>query len=159
MPLMLALLLAAQTTPVAPIVKGTGLPPPGTEESQVMIPVDAIFAAIAARDSTAFLAQVRPDGGATVATENPDGTRSVTHRSWSEVAARFAPGPERFEERLIDPAVEVDGDIAMVWGRYNFLIDGKLHHCGYDHFDLVREGGRWKVQNLSWSSRTLGCGA
>jgi len=26
-----------------------------------------------------------------------------------------------------------------------------------DHFDLVRENGAWKVQNVTWSSRTTGC--
>src|SRR3546814_10786446 len=38
------------------------------------------------------------------------------------------------------PAVEIDGDIAMVWAPYTFLLDGKPHHCGIDHFDLIREG-------------------
>ncbi|MFX8926085.1 hypothetical protein ABTN20_19705, partial [Acinetobacter baumannii] len=65
---------------------------------------------------------------------------------------------ERYEERLSDPAIEIDGGIAMVWGRCTFLIDGKVHHCGYDHFDLVRDGGTWAIQNLTWSSRTTGCG-
>jgi len=26
-----------------------------------------------------------------------------------------------------------------------------------DHFDLIRENGAWKVQNITWSSRTTGC--
>jgi len=35
------LLLAAQVTPVQPIVKGTALPPPGSDEAGVMTPVNA----------------------------------------------------------------------------------------------------------------------
>lgn len=157
MPLILALLLAAQTTPVAPIVKGTGLPPPGTDEAQVMAPVSALLAGIAARDATAIGQSLRADATATAVAEKPDGTRTVTHSTREQLLARFAPGPERFEERLADPAIEVDGDIAMVWSPYTFRIDGTLHHCGTDHFDLVREGGSWKIQNLTWSSRTTGC--
>jgi hypothetical protein len=155
----LPLLLLAQITPVQPMPKGTGLPPPANEEAGVMAPVNALFAGIAARDGQAIAAQLLPDGGATVAAVKPDGTRSITHLTWPELTARFKPGPERFEERLSDPAIEVDGDIAMVWGQYSFLIDGKVHHCGVDHFDLVRESGTWKIQNATWSSRTTDCGA
>ncbi|RUN78233.1 DUF4440 domain-containing protein [Sphingomonas sp. TF3] len=160
MPLIFALALAAQmspmTTPVQPLPKGTGLPPPATEEAQVMAPVTALLNGIAARDATAIGEALRPDATATIATEQA-GASTITHKTRAELLARFTPGPERFQERLSDPAIEIDGDIAMVWGPYTFLIDGKVHHCGYDHFDLVRESGRWKIQNLTWSSRTTGC--
>jgi hypothetical protein len=152
------LLLAAQITPVQPIVKGTALPPPGSEEAGVMVPVSGLLAAIAARDGQAMAKYLRADGNATMATEKPDGTRTVTHISATDLMARFAPGPEKYDERLTDPAIEVDGDIAMVWSPYTFAIDGKVHHCGVDHFSLVREAGSWKIANLSWSSRTTGCG-
>jgi hypothetical protein len=151
------LLLAAQITPVQPIVKGTALPPPGSEEAGAMAPVNGLLAAIAARDGQAMAKYLRPDGAATVATEKPDGTRTVTHISASDLTAHFTPGTERDEERLTDPAIEIDGDIAMVWSPYTFSINGKVHHCGVDHFSLVRENGGWKIANLSWSSRTTGC--
>ena len=157
--ILLSLLLAAgQITPVQPIVKGTGLPPAAmTEEAGVMVPIDALLVALAARDGQAILAQVRPDGSATVAEEKPDGTRSVRRTSWPDFAASIKPGPERYAERLTDPAVDIDGDIAMVWSPYVFTIDGKVSHCGTDHFDMVREAGRWKIANLTWSKRTTGC--
>ncbi len=151
------LLLAAQITPVQPIVKGTALPPPASEEAGVMVPVNGLLAGIAARDGQAMAKYLRPDGNATVATEKPDGTRTVTHISAADLLARFTPGPEKYDERLTDPAIEIDGDIAMVWSPYTFAIDGKVHHCGVDHFSLVREAGSWKIANLSWSSRTTGC--
>ena len=74
-----------------------------------------------------------------------------------ELAGSMTPGAERYEERLISPAVEIDGDIAMIWGHYVFLIDGNRRHCGTDHFDLVRKDGGWKIVNATWSSRTTGC--
>ena len=151
----LALMLAAgQANPLPP---GNALPPPGTEEAAVLAPVNALFAALAARDGRAIAGSIRPEGSVTVATEKDDGTRSIRHLTLAEFAAGLKPGAERFEERLIGPAIEIDGDIAMVWGRYDFLIDGKVHHCGVDHFGLVREEGAWKVASLAWSSRTRGC--
>ncbi|WP_375421862.1 DUF4440 domain-containing protein [uncultured Sphingomonas sp.] len=155
-PILLA--LALQVTPVAPIVKGTALPPPVSEESAPLAVVDALFRGIAARDAAAIGATMRTDATATVANEKPDGTRTISHMSRETMLANFKPGPERFEERMYNPAVEIDGDIAMIWGRYDFLLNGKVVHCGYDHFDLVRENGSWKIQNITWSSRTTGCG-
>lgn len=157
MPLPLLLPLLLQVTPLQPMPKGTGLPPPQTEEAQVMRPVTALFAGIAARDARAIGDTLRADADATIASETADGKRAIVHMTREQLLARFTPGAEKFEERLYDPAIEIDGDIAYVWGRYNFYIDGRLHHCGYDHFDLVREGGSWKIQNLTWSDRTTGC--
>lgn len=152
--LLLALLAQSASHPLPP---AGPVPPPGVEEQSVMQPVNALFAGIAARDAAAMSAQILAGGSATSVTERPDGTRIVERRPWSEVLAHFQPGPEKFEERLADPAIESDGDVAMVWGNYVFLIDGKVHHCGVDHFDLVRENGAWKIANVSWSVRTRGC--
>ncbi|WBH17270.1 nuclear transport factor 2 family protein [Sphingomonas radiodurans] len=156
--MILPLLLALQTTPVAPIERGTALPPPASEEGQVLAPVQRLFDALAARNPQAILAEVRPDGRATAVDEKPDGTRAITTNDWPSFAQRLAtPGP-RLNERLTGtPAVEIDGDIAMVWSGYTFTIDGKLSHCGTDHVGLIRENNRWKILNLTWTKRTTGC--
>ena len=155
--ILLPVLLALQTTPVAPIVKGTALPPPASEEAAVLAPINGLFAAIAARDGQAALPFVRAEGRATAAGNKPDGTPMVNSRSWADFAAALKPGAERFEERMPSPAIEVDGDIAMAWGDYVFLVDGKVVHCGVNHLDLVRENDAWKVLNVTWSRRTTGC--
>lgn len=152
--MLLALLLAADA---AKLPKWNPIPLDGTAEAAVLAPINAMFAGLEARDSAAILAQTRPEGGATVASEKPDGTHSIRHLSWADFAAGIKAGPEHYQEKLLDPAVEIDGDIAMVWSRYVFTIDGKVHHCGVDHFDLVRENGTWKLLNVTWSSRTNGC--
>lgn len=155
--ILLPLLLALQTTPAAAIVKGTALPPPASEEAAVLAPIHGLFAAIAARNGAAALPFVRAEGRATAAGTRPDGTPVVNSRSWAEFAAGIKPGPERYEERMPSPAIEVDGDIAMAWGDYVFVVDGKVVHCGVNHFDLVRDNGAWKVLNVTWSRRTAGC--
>ncbi len=124
-----------------------------------MTAINALFAGMAAKSAPAIGAALHADATMTAAAEEPDGSRAISHSTRDQFLARFTPGPERLEERLYDPAIEIDGDIAMVWGRYDFLIDGKIHHCGYDHFDLVREGGQWKILNVTWSQRTTGCAA
>jgi hypothetical protein len=152
LPLLLAAAAGQKTSDKLP--PANPLPPPASEEGQVMMPVNALFDGLARRDPTIILAALRPDATATAVTAD-----KVHRMTATEFAAAIKPGPERYEERLTDPAVEIDGNIAMVWSPYVFLIDGKVHHCGIDHFDLVRENGTWKVANVTWSSRTTDCSA
>lgn len=129
------------------------------DRAAVMAPVEATFAALAAHDGAALLAQTWGMGGATIAAEREDGTRNVRQLTWQQFADAIKPGPEALEEKLGDTIMRVDGDIAVVWGRYTFRIDGKMHHCGMDHFQLTRIEGQWKITNISWTTRTAGCGA
>lgn len=117
--------------------------------------VDQLFGALATRNSAALLAAVVPEGRATSSRMQP--TRGFRSRLWAEFAAGLAGGTERLSERLIDPHVHVEGDIAMIWSRYEFEVDGRFAHCGIDHFDLVRQDGRWRVLNLTWTQQTVGC--
>ena len=158
--MILSLLLAvsAQTSsgklpPAGPI------PAPTADEQSIMQPVNAVFAGIAARDPVALNAQLVPGGSATIVIEQPNGSRTIQRSTWAETVARFQPGPEKFEERLSNPAIESDGSVAVVWGDYLFLIDGKVHHCGTDHFDLIRDNSAWKIANVTFSERATGCPA
>jgi hypothetical protein len=51
------------------------------------------------------------------------------------------------KETMYDPKVVVDGDWAMVWGRYVFWVGGKVSHCGIDQFNLARTESGWKIAN------------
>lgn len=156
---MLSMLLLLQITPMQPMPKGTALPPPAVEEAAVLAPITRLFGAMAAGSADGILAEVRSDGRATGVSEQAGGGSAIGGRSWAEFAAQFrATGGPKLEERLIGaPAIEIDGDIAMVWSAYTFHIDGKFSHCGTDHFDLVRENGAWKLLNITWTKRTEGC--
>lgn len=134
-------------------------PPDGSDERAVLATVDKLLGGINTRDAAAIGATLRAEGGATVITEVESGPATVRYMAWPELLARFQPGPETFDERISSPAVEIDGDLAMVWAPYVFRINGKVHHCGTDHFSLIRENGAWKVANLAWTSRTTGCPA
>jgi hypothetical protein len=154
----LLLALAAQTSsgrlpPAGP------LPAPSSEEQAVLEPINALFAGITAHDAASITALLVPNGSASVVTEGPNGSRAVQRRTWAELVERVRSSPDRMEERLIDPAIESDVSVALVWGNYVFLINGKLDHCGVDHFNLVRDNSGWKIADASWSVRTTGCPA
>lgn len=155
--MILPLPLLLQVTPVPPLPPAN-LPQPDFETAAVLAPMQRLFAGIAAKDTAAILATVRAEGRATAVVTRPDGTAAVRGSTWADFAARIPTAPGTLEERLSgQPAVEVDGEIAMIWAPYVFLVDGKRVHCGTNHLDLVREGGSWRILNVTWTQRTTGC--
>ena len=149
-PLFLA--VSAQALPPA-----TAVPPPESDTAAVLTPINAAFAAFEAGDASAMLRQVYPEGRVTATGSRASGS-GLRQQSWVQFAERLTPG-EAFQERISDPAIEIDGDVAMVWAPFVVRVGGKVSNCGYDHFDLVRENGTWKIMNLTFSSRTTGCPA
>lgn len=154
--LSLLLMLAAQSAS-GKLPPGNALPPqPAGQEQAVLATVQSLLASFEAGDSAAMLRQVYPDGRVTATGTRSSGS-GVRQQSWTQFAARVSPGTP-FKETISDPAVEIDGDAAMVWAPYEVRVGGKVSNCGFDHFDLVRENGVWKVMNLTFSSRVTGCG-
>jgi hypothetical protein len=153
MMILVLLALGAQ----AKLPPAQALPPPGSDESAVLAPVNALLSSFNAGDSAAMLRWVYPDGRVT-ATGVRASSSGLRQESWTQFAQRIKPDAA-FQETISDPAIEVDGDAAMVWAPFVVRVGGKVSNCGFDHFDLVRENGTWKVMNLTFSSRIAGCPA
>src|SRR4051794_37141124 len=78
----------------------------------VLVPINAVFAAFAAGDAAAMLRHVYPDGRVTASGKRPDGASTLRQQTWTQFAERIT--PERsFQERITDPTINIDGDIAM----------------------------------------------
>lgn len=130
--------------------------PSAADKSAILAPVDAALAALETQDSAALLRHVYPDGRVTAVGTTASGSTGLRQSSWTEYAARMKPG-NGFRERITDPRIEIDGDIALVWAPFTIERVGKITACGYDHFDMVRQAGAWKIMNITFSSRTSGC--
>lgn len=147
------LTLAAQTAS-SKLPPAQALPPPTSEEQAVLGSANALLAAFSTGKPAEILRWVYPDGRVTGTGTLPN--RSGLHQeSWTQFTERAA--GSGFQETISDPAVEVDGDAAMVWAPFVVRVDGKVYNCGTDHFDLVRENGAWRTMNLTFSSRVTGC--
>jgi hypothetical protein len=143
---------AAQDLPPA-----KALPPPDGDTAAVLAPINAVFAAFEAGDAAAMLRQVYREGRVT-ATGTRASSSGLRQESWIQFAERLKPG-QGFQERISDPAIEIDGDVAMVWAPFVVRVGGKVSNCGYDLFDLVRDNGTWKIMNVTFSSRITDCPA
>jgi len=56
-----------------------------------------------------------------------------------------------------EPTVMLRGPIAVVWGEYDFWIDGEFSHCGVDSADLVKIDNQWKIANMMWTVEKEDC--
>ena len=128
------------------------------DTTAVLATIEALFAAFESGDGAAILRQVYPDGRVTASGRRGDGTSNLRPQSWAQFAERITP-QRAFQERIANPTVQIDDDIAVVWAPFVVRVAGKVSNCGIDHFDMVRESGVWKVMNLTFSSRTTGCPA
>ncbi|MBD8871583.1 nuclear transport factor 2 family protein [Rhodanobacter sp. DHB23] len=141
-PAVLSLALLA-TTPMLAAAS-----PSATGDAAVLAPVQAFFAAMSRYDQAGMRAQVLPAGMATL----------MRHGKPEQIALgdfvdHVKPGKANIEERIRDPQVRVDDDLAVVWAPYVFLLDGKPHHCGTDVFNLARVDGHWLIAGIADNSR------
>ena len=156
--LLLPRVAAAQTRPTPNLPPANPRTALDADANAVLAPVNALFAAFEAGDAATMLRNVYPDGRVTASGLGGDGASNLRQQSWTQFAERIT--PERaFQERIADPVIDIDGDIALVWAPFVVRVGGKVSNCGVDHFDLVRENGAWRVMNLTFSSRTAGCPA
>jgi hypothetical protein len=119
------------------------------EEQAVLAPVKAMFDGMAKRDAAAIKEPLLP-GGAMVLMRDGKPTQ-MTFDAFADRVGR--PGTTQIEERIHDPLVRIDNDLAMVWAPFEFLIDGKVDHCGTDLFNLVRKDGKWLIASVADTGR------
>ncbi|WP_219918491.1 nuclear transport factor 2 family protein [Rhodanobacter sp. PCA2] len=117
-------------------------------DAAVLAPVRAFFSAMSRYDQAGMRALVLPTGMATLMRQG-----KPVQLALGEFVDHVKPGKARIEERIRDPQVRVDDNIAVVWAPYEFLLDGKPHHCGTDVFNLARVDGRWLIAGIADNSR------
>jgi len=123
---------------------------PAADEKAVLASLQALFDGLAKRDKAAVLAQLLPGGNATLMRDG-----KPVQLSFEALADRLSqPGTATREERIHDPLIRIDDNIAIVWAPFEFLIDGKVDHCGQDSAQLVRVNGRWLIASLGDNNRT-----
>ncbi len=119
------------------------------EEQAVLAPVQAMFDGMAHRDPPPSALPFCPaDPSSSCATASPCACPS---RTSPPVVAR--PGTTKIEERIHDPLIRIDNDLAVVWAPFEFLSDGKVDHCGTDLFNLVRQDGQWLIADVADTGR------
>lgn len=124
------------------------------EEQAVLTPIRAMFEGMSKRDAAAIKAPTLPGG--TMVLMRDGKPSQMTFEAFAERVGK--PGTTQIEERIHDPLIRIDNDLAVVWAPFDFLVDGKIDHCGIDLFTLVRIDGRWMIASVA-DTGTKNCSA
>jgi hypothetical protein len=119
------------------------------EQDAVLAPIHALFDGMTKRDAAAIKAPALP--GASMVLMRDGKPIRMTLEEGADRMGR--PGATHNVERIHDPLIRIDHDLAVVWAPFEYLIDGKLDHCGTDLFNLVRVEGKWLIASVADTGR------
>jgi hypothetical protein len=121
----------------------------GAEQQAVLAPITQLFDGMAKRDA-AMIKKPLLSGGTMVLMREG----KPSQMTFEDFADRIGkPGTTHIQERIHDPLVRIDHDLAVVWAPFEFLVDGKVDHCGTDLFNLVRTDGKWVIASVADTGR------
>jgi hypothetical protein len=122
--------------------------PSRPDDHAVLVPINLFFDGLGKRDASAIEASAIP--GATFVSMQYGNLKQMT---FEQLAQRVGTGTTDIDERIHDPLLRIDNDLAVVWAPFEFRIDGKLDHCGTDLFNLVHNDGKWLIGSLAATLR------
>ena len=131
------------------------------ERDAVIAVVNATFDAMRDRDSEALRETMTPEI-AMIRVDTTSGASVTSITMGSEAVDQFANAivnaPEQIIERMWDPEVRIDGDLATLWAPYDLHFGETFSHCGIDAFQLVRgDDDRWRIVSVAYTRRKDGC--
>ena len=141
-------LAACAVLAIAPVHAAT------PEEKAVLAPFQTLLDGIGKRDHEMMRSVLLPGGMITLT--RADKTQQLHYDAFIEHVPTT--GTQKLEERIHDPLVKIDDNIAIIWTSYEFLIDGKVDHCGTDIAHLVKRDGKWLIAGIADNGRKE-CGA
>ena len=118
-----------------------------TEKAAPLAVVEKLFAEMAAANPAGILALGTPENQLVAIRKLRDGSSRVEVISGDAFSKMFTNKEAILREEMYAPQVEVEGDYAMVYGRYVFFVGERLSHCGVNQFNLVKVEGVWKIAN------------
>src|SRR5215813_4392291 len=119
------------------------------EQQAVLAPLTQLFDAMAKRDAAAMKKPLL--SGGTMVLMRDGKPVQMTFEDFADRVGK--PGTTHIQERIHDPLVRIDHDLAVVWAPFEFLVDDKVDHCGTDLFTLVRTDGQWVIASVADTGR------
>lgn len=127
-----------------------------TAEEQIVGAAETLFDAMERKDADAVRDVFLPEARLVAVASGPQGT-ATTWTTVEEFVDAIVLRNEDLLERLWNPTVRVDGEIATLWVDYDFHLDRRFSHCGVDAFHMVRMSGEWKIAHITYNLRREGC--
>jgi hypothetical protein len=117
--------------------------------------VKRLFDGMRARD-TAMMRSTMDSSARLIGVDTAGVVRVTPVDLWFAGVAR--PRPQVFDERIYDPQIQVDQELAQVWVKYDFFLGDKFSHCGIDAFMLSKRRDGWKITQIADTRKQGSCG-
>jgi len=138
---------AAALLAAAPLAANSPTP----EAIAVMDGVGDFFDALSNDDKTALARQMIPEGMIFIHDRRTPDAPRLAMVPVANHLENWLKSPDEVAEIMYIESVQVDGDMAQVWGPYYFTIAGSLSHCGINSLSMVKTAEGWKVANTSFT--------
>jgi hypothetical protein len=129
---------------------------PQSEEQSVIAVVEQFFKALETRDADLVRNILLPKG-VVFSVREEGGKKSIRATTHQHIIGSFGASTEKMLERMWDPKVLIHKEIAVLWTKYDFHIDGKFSHCGVDAFNLIKTPDGWKISGIIYTVEKEGC--
>ena len=126
-----------------------------TDRAAVVGVVNDLFDAMQRRDGETMKSLHMPEVALTRVTDNAAPT--VRLGSADSFINSIVNAPAEPRERMWDPEVRIDGDLATLWAPYDFHLGDHFSHCGVDAFQLVRTDGGWRIASIAYTVHREDC--
>jgi hypothetical protein len=121
-----------------------------SDTDAVLQTAQALFDALAARDTAAYRALVEPEARTIRVLSRGDSAQINWGNNDDFVSSLARVGPS-FLERMWEAEVRISGPIATIWTPYDFHLDGEFSHCGIDAFQLVKTPQGWRFASIMYT--------
>ncbi|WP_396183802.1 nuclear transport factor 2 family protein [Flavobacterium sp.] len=116
------------------------------QEKEIQQTIETFFEAFHQRDSIKLQSVCTENLVLHSISESGNGTKfSVEKASNFYKSIASIPITMKFEEKILNYTIQIDGAMAHAWTPYEFYVNDKLSHSGVNSFQLFQENGVWKV--------------
>ncbi|MEM9664289.1 MAG: nuclear transport factor 2 family protein [Bacteroidota bacterium] len=127
-------------------------------EAAVRATIDLLFDAMRAGDSTQVRQAFHPEGLMRTAALGEDGVPVLSEMPVGAFAQAVGqPRDDRWDERLFDVEIRVDGPLATAWTPYAFYRGDQFSHCGVNAFQLIDTPAGWRITSIMDTRQREGC--
>jgi hypothetical protein len=128
-------------------------------EDEVVQVVQDLFDAMRARDRSALEAVFTDGARLSRGVTGPDGTFAVRDTPMDQFVDGIVTAETEalLDERIYNPGVRIDGNLATVWVEYDFYLGDDFSHCGFDAFQLAHDGTSWRIFQIADTQQREGC--
>ena len=127
------------------------------DQKAVLTAIETLFNALKA-DDTAGMRSVMHPQGRIVQTGPRDGAPFARVNALNDFLTSIGNAKGRgLEERIYNPEIRIDDNLAVAWVYYDFRVGGQISHCGVDAYHLVRTAEGWRILEIVDTQRREAC--